>query len=369
MFTLANYVRFAFMCREKTTSLKARVAVIGAGPAGLSAAGFLACMGYEIDIYDKLPLPGGLMIFGIPSWRIPPQRVLDGARELEEKFNVKYILKTKVYTGSHIHEEGDDYVEKHVDLQDLIDKYDLVLVATGTWRSKIPKLPGTDAKGVTTALEYLYRWKLYELKLVQSKPETGRNVVVIGAGYSAVDAAEVAARNGAEVNVVYRRTIQEAPAGVYEIERLRGEGISFTELASPVEIIAENGVVKAVKFQRMKLGEPDETGRPRPVPIPGSEFTIEADTVIFATGESPTPPLSQDIADKLGLKIGKDGSILVNNIMQTSIKKLFAAGDVVTGPSRIGPAVRNGLQAARFMHNWFLAHTGRMVSPTQVTTL
>lgn len=346
--------------------MKARVAVIGAGPAGLAAAGFLACMGYEIDIYDKQPLPGGLMMFGIPSWRIPPQRVLDGARELEERFGVKYILKTKVYAGDHGHDEGDEYVEKQIALGEVIEKYDLVLIATGTWRSKIPKLPGVDAIGVTTALEYLYKWKLYEHKLVQKKPEIGKSVVVIGAGYSAVDAAEVAARNGAEVNVVYRRTIHEAPAGVYEIEKLKSEGISFTELASPVEIIVENGHVKSVRFQRMKLGEPDETGRPRPVPIPGSEFTIEADMVVFATGESPTPPLSQGMADKLGLRIGKDGSILVNNIMQTSIQKVFAAGDVVTGPSRIGPAIRNGLNAARFMHNWFLARTGRMISPSQV---
>lgn len=366
MFTMGDYMKFAFMCREPRGSVKAKVAVIGAGPAGLGATGYLACMGYEIDVYDKLPLPGGLMIFGIPSWRIPPRRVLDGARELEERFNVKFLLKTKIYTGDHTHEEGDDYTERLVDLAELIEKYDLVLISTGTWKSKIPKMPGVEARGVTTALEYLYKWKLYEHKLSSKKPEMGRNVVVIGGGYSAVDAAEVALKNGAEVNLVYRRTVQEAPAGIYEIERLKHEGVIFTELASPLEIIAENGEVKGVKFQRMKLGEPDETGRPRPVPIPGSEFVVEADIVVFATGESPTPPLSPSMVEKIGLKLGKDSSIIVNNIMQTSIQKVFAAGDVVTGPSRIGPAMRTGLAAARYMHNWFSAKTGRMVSPAEV---
>ncbi|MEM4717972.1 MAG: FAD-dependent oxidoreductase [Desulfurococcaceae archaeon] len=363
---MGDYIKFAFMCRERKQELKNKVAIIGSGPAGLSAAGYLGCIGYEIDIYDKLPIPGGLMIFGIPSWRIPPRRVIDGARELEEKFGVKFLLKTKIYSGENIHEEGDDYIEKKIELADLIEKYDLLLVATGTWRSKIPRIPGAESTGVVTALEYLYKWKLYENKYIPRKPHIGKNVVVIGAGYSAVDAAEVALRNGAEVSLVYRRTIQEAPAGIYEIERLKHEGVLFIELASPVEIITENGLAKGVKFQKMTLGPPDETGRPRPVPVPGSDFTIEADTVVFATGESPTPPLSPSIVDKVGLKLTKDGAIAVNTLMQTSIQKVFAAGDVVTGPSRIGPAMKSGLTAARYMHNWYTAKTGKMINPIEV---
>jgi len=356
---LGDYIRFAFMCRERGVGINARVAIIGAGPAGLYAAGFLACQGYEVDVYDKQPIPGGLMTLAIPSWRIPPQRVLDGVKELEERFNVKFVYKAKVYSDEPSHEEGDDLVEKRVNFADLLSNYDLVLIATGTWASKVPKLPGVDAKGVTTALEYLYKWKVYELRLAQISPPTAKRVVVIGGGYSAVDAAERALKTGAESILVYRRTIKEAPAGVYEIERIKRAGVEFIELASPVEVIVENGVARGVKFQKMTLGPPDETGRPKPVPIPGSEFVVEADLVIFATGESPTPPISPKAAESLGLKLNKDGSIWVNQIMQTSIPKVFAAGDVVHGPSRIGPATKSSLKAARNMHNWFIAKTGK----------
>lgn len=356
---MGDYMRFAFMCREKKQGINAKIAVVGAGPAGLAAAGFLVCSGYDVDIYDKLPLPGGLMTFAIPSWRIPPNRVLEGVKELEEKFNVKTIYRTKVYAGEPVHEEGDDFTEKKISIDDLIAQYDLILLATGTWISKIPKMPGVNAKGVTTALEYLYKWKIYEYNLANINPPYAKKVVVIGGGYSAIDAAEKALKTGAEVHLVYRRTIKEAPAGIYEIERVKREGVSFIELASPLEIIEENGVAVGVKFQKMTLGPPDETGRPKPVPVPGGEFTLEADLVVFATGESPTPPVNPSRAESLGLKLNKDGSIWVNNIMQTSISKIFAAGDVVTGPSRIGPAIRSGLKAARFMHNWFLAKKGK----------
>lgn len=363
---MTDYIRYAFMCREKRKEMKLKVAVIGAGPAGLSAAGYLACEGYEVDIYDKLPLPGGLMTFAIPPWRIPPERVLDGARELEDKFGVKFILKTKVQSGEGSHEEGDEFAEKKTSLEDVITKYDAILLATGTWLSKVPKIPGTEANGVATALLYLYEWRVFEYGYSTKRPLTGNRVVVIGGGYSAVDAAERALRNNSEVYLVYRRTIREAPAGIYEIEKLKREGVVFIELASPLEIIVNNNVVKAVKFQKMTLGPPDETGRPKPIPVPGGEFIIEADLVVFATGESPTPPVTATLADKLGLKLNKDGSVFVNDLMQTSIPKLFAAGDVVTGPSRIGPAMRTGLRAARSLHNWLTVKAGKPLAGAQV---
>jgi glutamate synthase (NADPH/NADH) small chain len=365
---MGDYVKFAFMCREKTRSIGAKVAVVGAGPAGLAATGYLACEGYDIDVYDKLPLPGGLMVFAIPQWRIPPERVISGARELEEKFNVKIILRTKVFAEEPEHEEGDDFAEKKANLEDIIKNYDIVLLATGTWSSKTPRIPGVEARGVTTALEYLYKWRIYEYGYTTKKPPTGKNIVVIGGGYSAIDAAEKALKTGAEVHLVYRRTIKEAPAGIYEIERVKREGVTFIELASPTEIIAEDNKVKAVKFQKMTLGPPDETGRPKPVPVPGGEFTIESDLVVFATGESPTPPLRNTTAEKIGLRINKDGTIAVNELMQTSIPKVFAAGDVVTGPSRIGPAIRNGLKAAKSMHYWYTAKTGKLISFSEVIT-
>jgi len=361
---VGEYMRFTFMCREKKRGVNARVAVIGAGPAGLSATGFLACEGYEVDVYDKLPLPGGLMLFSIPPWRIPPERVLGGVRELEEKFGVKFVTRVKVHSDPSVHEEGDDFAEKVVPLEDLVNEYDMVLIATGTWSSKIPKIPGHNAKGVYTALQYLYEWRLHELGFTSKKPPTGKRVVVIGGGYSAVDAAERGLRSGAETYLVYRRTIREAPAGIYEIEKLKREGVEFMELVSPLEVVTENYTVKAIKLQKMQLGPPDESGRPTPVPIPGAEFVLEADLVLFATGEAPTPPLTAKTAEKIGIQLdSKSGTIVVSELMQTRVPRVFAAGDVVQGPSRIGPAIRSGLRTARYMHNWFTAQ--RLVAPIQ----
>ncbi len=353
---------FAFLCREKPEPINIRVAVVGAGPAGLAATGYLVCNGYDVDVYDKLPLPGGLMVFAIPPWRIPRERVLDGAKVLEEGFNVKFILRTKVYTGGEEVFEGDDFVEKKVPLEQLIEDYDVVLLTTGTWRSRVPRIPGADAKGVYTALEYVYEHRVYELGLVEKPPHRAKKVVVIGGGYSAIDAAEQALHDGSEAYLVYRRTAQQAPAGLYEFERIRRLGVEVIELASPLEIIVEEGVVKAVKFQRMRLGPPDESGRPKPIPIEGSEFTIEADMVVFATGERATPPFktSEDVLKKLGIEVTKWGTIVVNDIMQTGNPKVFAAGDVVTGPARVGSAIGSGLRAARYLDSWVKASRGKL---------
>ncbi|MEM1767817.1 MAG: FAD-dependent oxidoreductase [Desulfurococcaceae archaeon] len=357
---MIDYMKFTFMCREKTSINNYKIAIIGAGPAGLSAAGYLSCKGYNVFMYDKQPLAGGLMLFAIPSWRIPLENVLKGIDELRDKFGVVFFLKTKVYSGSDKHEEGDDFVEHKISLEEVIDKYDAVLITTGTWLSSIPNLTGVESKGVYTALEYLYRFKTYELKLTNEKPPYADRVVVIGGGYSAIDAAEQALRTGAESYLVYRRTIKEAPAGVFEIKRIEREGVNFIELASPIEIVSSSGSVRGVKFQKMQLGPPDESGRPKPIPIPGSEFIIETDLVIFATGEKSTPPIDQgskDLLDKLGIRLNKYGSIEVNELMQTGNPKVFAAGDVVNGPTRIGPAIKSGLYAAKYLDNWIQTKT------------
>ncbi len=356
---LVKIMRFTFMCKEKPSPNGVRVAIVGAGPAGLAAAGYLACNGYEVDVYDKLPLPGGLMVFAIPPWRIPREAVLGGVRELEEKFGVKFILKTKVYAAEKAgHEEGDEFVEKTVALEKLIEDYDAVLITTGTWVSRVPRLPGIGAQGVYTALGYLYEHRLYELGFRDKPPYTGEKAVVIGGGYSAIDAAEQAHRVGAETFLVYRRTVKQAPAGLYEFERVKSLGVNVIELASPVEVIVEDGVAKGVKFQRMKLGPPDESGRPKPIPIEGSEFVIEAGTVIFATGERaspPVPPEDKDVLEKLGIKLTRWNTIIVNDLMQTGNPRVFAAGDVVNGPSKIGPATGSALRAARNLDNWLKA--------------
>ncbi|MGC9012286.1 FAD-dependent oxidoreductase [Thermogladius sp.] len=349
-----DFMNFAFLCRSKPASRNLRVAVIGAGPAGLAATGYLVCRGFEVDVFDKQPLPGGMMVFAIPPWRIPKQRVLEGVKRLEEVFGVRFYTRTKVFAGEVRHEEGDMLVEKSVPLEQVVNDYHAVLISTGTWESKIPRLPGVGSEGVVSALDYLYRVRVFELGFTASPPPRPRRAVVIGGGYSAIDAAEQASRMGADATIVYRRTVREAPAGVYEVERVKREGVDFVELASPVEVVAENGRAKGVRFQRMRLGPPDESGRPQPVPVEGADFVLEADLVIFATGEAPTPPVSrsEDVLRKLGLSLKKDGSISVNRIYQTSNPKVFAAGDVVTGPSRVGPAVRSGLYAGRFVENW-----------------
>ncbi len=360
---LSTGLNFAFLCNEKPSSIGKKVAVIGAGPAGLVAAGYLACNGFDVDVYEKLPRPGGMMVFAIPPWRIPRERVFNAISLLEEKYGVKFFLKTKVYYGESHHEEGDEFVEKNVSIEELVNNYDAILITTGTWRSRIPKITGSDAENVVGALEYVYKHRLKEMGYIDKVPYEGRQVIVIGGGYSAVDAAEQAVFDKAEeVYLVYRRTIAQAPAGIYEIERIKRLGVEVVELASPIEIIKQDNKAIAVKFQRMKLGEPDESGRPRPIPIPGSEFTLNADLVVFATGEAPTPPLLEDkeVMEKLGIHVER-GRIVVDENYRTKNPKIFAAGDVVTGPSRIGRAIKTALYAARSIYNYLEAVSVKLV--------
>jgi len=338
-------MKFAFLCNKPSYSMSKKVAIIGAGPAGLFVAGYLACRGYLIDIYDKQPLPGGLMVFAIPRTRVNVEDVLEGCRELEEKFNVKFYLKTKIVDGKNIVDEGDEFVENIIKLSDLIAKYDAVVIATGTWRSRRLGIPGENSKNVYTALGFLYKLRVNELGSKQSPSDNLGKVLIIGAGLSAVDVAEECLHKGAqEVYMVYRRTVKEAPAGIYRIKSLIKKGVKFIELAQPKKFITEGDVVKAVEFTKVRLGEPDETGRPRPIPIPGSEFTIEADTIVLAVGEIPTPPISEE---PLIRYISSDGRLAIDFDFRIPKTNIFACGDVVTGPSKIGLAVSNALKVAR----------------------
>ncbi|HDZ36630.1 MAG TPA: glutamate synthase [Thermococcus sp.] len=346
-----NGMRFAFLCREKPNPTGKKVAIIGAGPAGLSAAGYLVCHGHEVHVYDKLPEPGGLMLFGIPEFRIPIYRVREGYKELENVFEVKFYPNTKVSFGDE-EEEGDDFVKNVVDFNELVQNYDAVLIATGTWKSSIPSIEGVELEGVYPALGYLFRIKSAKLGHMdwdEVVPLEGKRVIVIGAGHTAVDAAMESLLLGAEkVYMSYRRTIKEAPAGAYEINLLQKRGVKWLERTVPVRIIGENGKVRAIELQKCKLSEPDESGRRKPIPIEGSNFQIDVDYVIFAVGQRPTPPKGAEIA------IDKRGTIIVDSRHMTSIEGVFAAGDVATGPSKVGRAVLDGLLAAESMHHWLM---------------
>ncbi len=345
-------MKFTFMCKGDGKGGRGRVAVVGGGPAGLAATGYLVCQEYEVDVFDKLPFAGGMMMFAIPPYRVPKESIIEGVEDLEKNYGAKFNYRTKVFCGSEVrHDEGDEYVEKSLDLTKIIQEYEATLLTTGIWLSRKLGVPGDDARNVYSALEYLYSWSVYDLGLSTHKPPVGERVVVVGGGYSAIDAAETALVKGAkEVYLTYRRTIKEAPAGEYEVRRIMSEGVRWVELVQPTKVIVENGRVTGVEFVKMKLGEPDESGRPRPIPIPGSEHVIEANIVLAAVGEVPTPPL--DIVCD-GIKADpKRRTIIVNNRMQTGVENVFAAGDLITGASMIGKAVGSGLRAAAFIDSF-----------------
>ncbi|ASJ07012.1 FAD-dependent oxidoreductase [Thermococcus pacificus] len=346
-------MRFAFLCKSRPEPTGKKVAIVGAGPAGLSAAGYLVCQGHEVHVYDKLPEPGGLMLFGIPEFRIPIYRVREGCGELKDLFEVKFFPRTKVVCGECESEAGDEFVERTVHLAELKENYDAVLIATGAWEPWKPEVEGSELQGVYPALEYLFRIKsakLGHMKWTDIIHPEGKKILVVGAGHTAVDAALESLLLGAdEVYLSYRRSIKEAPAGPYEIHQLIQRGVKWLEKTMPVRIIGD-GKVKAVEMVRMELGEPDASGRRRPVPVEGSEFTLEVDYVIFAVGQTPTPPAGD------GLEIARDkkGRVVVDERHMTSVEGIFAAGDVVTGPSKVGLAVKDGLYAARSMHMWMM---------------
>lgn len=303
-----------------------KVAIIGAGPGGLEVAGELICKGHEVVVYDMMPEPGGLLIFGIPDFRMPKQIIKKGINELSD-LGVKF--KCNVTIG------------KDIDLEEIINNYDATVIATGAWDERKLKIPGEDLEGVYSVLDFLVKLALHREGYISQDevPKIGKKVVVIGGGNSAIDGARTAKRLGADVTVVYRRTKEYMPAFKAEVEHAEKDGVKFIFLATPVRIIGdENGRVKAIECVKMKLGEPDASGRPRPEPIPNSEFIIECDTVITAIGEIATPPFKED-GKKYGIEIDSRNRIKTDDNGRTTRKGVFALGDVVTGPAIIGSAI------------------------------
>ena len=312
-----------------------KIAIIGAGPAGLGAAGDLICRGYDVDVYDQMPEPGGLIIFGIPDFRIPKERVRNGIKELESA-GVRFILNTKV---------GRD-----IDLEDLINNYDAVLIATGTWKSRTLNIKGIELENVHLAFDFIVNYHLRKYGYLNKNVYSGPKALVVGGGLTAVDMCYIAREAGAKiVYLSYRRTRDYAPAGKNEFNQLEERGVKILELTQPVEFIGENGKIKQVKLIRNRLEKIDESGRPRPVPIDGSEFLLDVDTVFLAIGEIPTPPFKDG---KYGIKLNDDGTIYTDSCFRTTRRGVFAAGDVRTGPSLIGPALASGKKAAICIHEF-----------------
>ena len=337
-------MKFAFLCREPMGRVGKRIAVIGAGSAGLAVAGYFACRGYEIDVYDKLPYPGGLMTFAIPRTRITFNEVVEGWRDLEQNFNVKFYLRTKVSAGEG-RDEGDEFAERNISLSELSKSYDAVVIATGTWRSRRLGVEGENSPNVTTALSLLYHRRLVELGLAEHDPLRGvERVVIVGAGLSAVDVAEecISARVS-EVHLVYRRTAKEAPAGAFKIRELISRGVKWVELVQPKRIITESGRARGVEFVKVRLGSPDASGRPTPIQIPGTEFVVEADLIVVAVGEVSTPPI---YGEDLARYVDSTGRLIVGSDYRIPNTNIFAVGDVVTGPSKIGLAVSHALSTS-----------------------
>lgn len=337
-----NAMNFAFLCKAPAPSNGLKTAVIGSGPAGLSAAGWLACAGYEVHVYDKLPKAGGLLVFGIPGFRIPARRIEDAAEKLAEDYGVRFHFCTKICTQDKICESGDEFVQEMVSLSELMHECAAVLICTGSWRSRRLKIPGEDLPGVYTSLEFLF--PLRACKLAQASiavPQVeGLRVAVIGAGLSAVDVVQSSLRLGAQkIFMLYRRTINEAPAGRMEVKLLRQRGVQWMERITPVRIIGEDRVQKLVFTQ-------DDEARDGAA----LEQELDVDLVISAIGEVPTNPFPRELRIE---EIREGGS---NWLQMTKFDGVFVAGDVLTGPSKIGKAILSGLKAAESLDGWIKAH-------------
>jgi len=313
-----------------------RVAVIGSGPAGLTCAGDLAKEGYDVTIFEALHKAGGVLVYGIPEFRLPKDTVVKHEIENVKKLGVK--IETNVIIGRTI--TVDQLLEE--------ENFDAVFIGSGAGLPKFMGIHGENLNGVFSANEFLTRNNLMKaFKEGYATPiKVGKKVAVVGGGNVAMDAARTALRLGSEVHIVYRRSEAELPARVEEVHHAKEEGVMFDLLTNPVEIIGdENGWVKGMKCVKMELGEPDESGRRRPVAIEGSEFILDVDTVIMSLGTSPNPLIYTTTE---GLKINNRKCILADEeTAVTSKENVYAGGDAVTGAATVILAMGAGKKAAK----------------------
>lgn len=321
-----------------------RVAVVGSGPAGLTCAADLAKMGYQVTIFEAFHTPGGVLVYGIPEFRLPKSVV---HREIENLKKLGVEIRTNMVIG------------KILSVDELFEQgYDAVFIGTGAGLPQFLRIPGENLNGVLSANEFLTRinlMKAYKFPEYDTPIRIGKRVAVIGGGNVAMDAARCALRLGAEkVTVVYRRSEQEMPARREEIHHAKEEGVEFKLLTNPVRIIGDDaGWVKALECVEMELGEPDASGRRRPIPKAGSEHCLEVDTVIIAIGTTPNPLITRTTP---GLQLTKFGGIIVDEATgQTSRPGIFAGGDIVTGAATVILAMGAGKRAARGIHEYLSA--------------
>ena len=334
---VADWARENGIVPQGATEKKGKkVAVIGSGPAGLTCAGDLAKMGYDVTIFEALHEAGGVLVYGIPEFRLPKKAVV--AKEIENVKSLGVTIETNVVIG------------KSVTIDQLIEEegFDAVFIGSGAGLPKFMGIPGENSNGVFSANEYLTRSNL--MKSFDPTSHTpimhGKKVAVVGGGNVAMDAARTALRLGAEVHIVYRRSEEELPARVEEVHHAKEEGIIFDLLTNPTEILAdEKGWVTGMKCVKMELGEPDASGRRRPVVIPDSEFVMELDTVIMSLGTSPNPLISSTTE---GLEVNKWKCIVADeNDGKTSKEGVYAGGDAVTGAATVILAMGAGKAAAK----------------------
>jgi glutamate synthase (NADPH/NADH) small chain len=311
-----------------------RVAIVGSGPAGLTAAGELARLGYDVTIYEALHKPGGVLVYGIPEFRLPKKIVAQEVQRLQEA-GVK--IECNVVIG------------RTYTLPELREKFDAVFIANGAGLPVFMNVPGENLKGVYSANEYLTRINLmaaYQFPRADTPVLLGKRVAVVGGGNVAMDSVRTAKRLGAEsAMIVYRRTRNEVPARAEELHHAEEEGVEFHFLTAPTEVVGnDKRWVIGLKCIQMKLGEPDASGRARPVPVPGSEFVLPCDVVVVAIGTRANPLLTATCPD---LKLNKYGNILADDNGMTSLPGVFAGGDIVRGAATVILAMGDGKRAAQ----------------------